>query len=232
MFSAVGFPGTRTVVALHDGRPVVMQFEWFSSTVDEVKAIIDSFRFLDDGVVLNPTDEPETGAASSTDPLVPFKSFTFAEAGFRIDAPVTWHSWSPDVGSFGEVSLTGPGMAIAIRLPVNDAGKIWFVLPPGMAHAIAVNSVQDLVTHLVDEYRMRTLLDRSRIRAAQTQTMLGGDPATLVVIGPNANVVSGPATETYVVAFHDGRPIILRSHGTRDKVDLFREMVATFRFLD
>jgi len=226
-------PGTsRYVFVLRDGRDIILEWTPTFLGAGLWNEILASFRFLDDGTVSNPTDEPETGAASSADPLVPFKTFTFPDAGFAIDAPATWHSWSPDVGSFGEISLTGPGMAIAIRLPVDDAGKIWFVLPTGMAHAIPVDSVQDVVAHLVDEYRMRTLLDPSRIRVEQTQTMLGGATATLVVIGPDGNAVSGPAAETYVVALHGGEPIILRSYGTRDKAELFREIVATFRFLD
>ena len=31
---------------------------------------------------------------------------------------------------------------------------------------------------------------------------------------------------------HDGLPIILRSMGVQDKADLFREIVATFRFVE
>jgi hypothetical protein len=173
---------------------------------------------------------PEAEATPSSS-SVPMQTFTFPEDGFAIDVPATWHSWSATPGMFGEISLTGPGMAIVIRPSLGD-GWMGFLQAPRMPRTVAVGSVHDVVAHLVDEYQLRTALRRSKVRFEETRTVLGGDAASLVVVGPSATVALGPAPESYVVAFHRGKPVLVHWRGTRDKADLFLEIVATFRFLD
>ena len=81
MFSAVSFLGTHTVVAIHDGRPVILQFEWFSSSLQEVQAIIDSFRFLDSA------PSPE---ASPTPSGSGWRVVTDVRHGYALGVPAGW----------------------------------------------------------------------------------------------------------------------------------------------
>jgi hypothetical protein len=67
----------RTVVFLHEGRPFVLAFDYFSASRDEVLAIVESFRFLD------ATASPEASDAG----LI---RYTMEEGGYEISVPAAW----------------------------------------------------------------------------------------------------------------------------------------------
>jgi hypothetical protein len=160
------------------------------------------------------------------------QTFTFVEYGYAIDAPDRWHAWPATTWGRDAIRLTGPGLGIEIRVPADAAGRMWFIFPSGIVHAVEVASVDELIGYVVDEYRAQVALQTSQLRVERSPISLGDATATLLTVGPHANVRLGPAEETYVVAVRAGQPIVLRSIGTPQGAELFREIVESFRFLD
>ena len=219
MFSAVSFLGTHTVLAIHDGRPVILQFEWFSSSLQEVQAIIDSFRFLDSA------PSPE---ASPTPSGSEWRVVTDVRHGYALGVPAGWEDrecCSPGGRTFYA------GEATPMTIMVGDADGTITICQRGDCAEVMVSQLSDL-RHAVEAV--------APIDAASwTHTLrhdpliLGGEPAERE--WPDSNFLAGPGViYDWVYTIHDGRPIVLRFDHFRGKSNPSEQqrIVESFVFLD
>ncbi len=224
MFTPSVFPGTRTVVAIHNGRPVILQFEWFSSSPAEVQAMIDSFRFLDADATPAPTALPTGGDVVS-----------FPDRGIELTLPTGWTAWTnaPDTAVFlerlgsGRASISVGDPTGEIRTCPESSGP-WEVCRDVKALTLAelTAAVEPIYA---DEHGITVpgLVTRGTL-------VLDGEDANRVNIKSYEYPARGYEHVTYILAIHDGQPFIIRFHTMLNEPPdgWISDFLSGFRFLD
>ena len=231
---AGGPPAYYTVMAMHDARPVILQFDhwaikygyWSQHTVDQIVA---SFRF---------TDPIGSGARSTSSPALPIslpwegQQLVFAEAGFRVRIPRFWtvHEQGPNIW------MSGDGTDFSVR--AGDAqGRLLTCDQPGRpwerCRDVVITSIEDFV-EAVKQGPVEGCGGLCAPAPSGGSATLAGEDAWRVNIFGYEYPAHGAENALYVLALHYGRPLFLRFHTSADRKpgSVWDEIVASFEFVD
>lgn len=216
------------VTAVHRGRPYLMRFWMISprglNTLDgEISLMLDAFRFKDDPA---PTDTP---AIDQPETIDGFRTFIAPDGSFQVRLP---DGWEMRRGADPTALYVTDGVTAAISLRFGDeGGRIRqcddteiFGESCGMIEATSLAELGDAIalsgTSPMVHYGPRSFALR-----------LGDEHATSISM---VEGVSPPWGVRYVIAFHDGRPFILRASRPMppDAEISLTDVLAGFSFVD
>jgi hypothetical protein len=185
----------RAVTFLHDGRPVVLAFDYFSASLEEVLAIVESFRFLDSG----PSAEPSPAPSGSA-----WRVATDVAHGYALEVPAGWEDrecCSPGVRTFYA------GEATPMTIMVGDADGTITICQRGDCAEVVATQLSDL-RHVVQAVAPIDAASWGHT-LKHDPLLLGDEPAERE--WPDSIFSTGPGRiYDWVYTFHDGRPIALR----------------------
>lgn len=208
------------VYALHDGLPVVLSFNITDGTIarEAIDAIVDSFRFT------------TTTAAGTVKLATP-------GAGVELALPPGWQA-EPGAAP-GVLHVRHGGQELTVTRG-DERGAIWTCdVPVGRREAcreVTATSLEALAGAIAPDPgddRVVRPPGLSRPLVMRDSVVLDGEPAIALQRewygGPNG----GAAALAYVIAFHDGRPYIVRAWSTRgaSPIDL-GAVINGFRFTE
>lgn len=230
----------RTVTFLHDGRPVVLAFDYFSASLEEVRAIVESFRFLDSDATTPTPSDIEAGFAHYT-----------AEAGtYEVSVPSAWGLRTDLFGDGAFYGIGDPSLPVTgwgegyerpytalVTISVGDSqGRIRLCQASGCFRTYEVgNTIEEMDAAIASltqpeggfpsmtEYRWEVRLD--------------SEPALFVGITSPHGWTATPQFR-HVFAVHEGRPLVIAfehwalMNATGDERQSWRRLIDTFRFLD
>ena len=232
---AGGPPAYYTVMAMHDSRPVILQFDhwaikwgyWSQRTVDEIVA---SFQFIEpvSGGYLPPPASPIPALSSRWEG----QQLVFAEAGFQVRIPRFWN-----VDAQGSnVVMGGEGTHFSVR--VGDAqGRLLTCDQPDRPWERCRDVVVTTLDEFADAVKQGPVVgcgDLCPPAASGGSASLAGEDAWRVTIFGYEYPAHGGENALYILALHEGRPYFLRFHTSADRKPgfLWDEIVASFEFVD
>ena len=202
----------RRLLAIHRGRPVVVDFDMSDGRVSgELRARIrDSFHFL--------RTSPDTTA------------YVAPDGSYAIDLTERWHRHD-DVGNTMVFGDRGQVLTIAAadakgQIPtcLESAGA-WETCQP-----VRVASLEQLDVAIQPSFRSD---HGAGPMIARDVTALGDEPAVVYQVEAYEYPAHGAQWITYVAAMHGGRPYIMRVWtGMESGIQGLEELLAGFRFLD
>ena len=217
-------PQFHHLFAIHDGRPIVLSFDKYaqglgghSNDIGWVESLIRGFRFLEVA-----PDSPTTG------------TFSFPEFGYELSLPEGWtQTGTLDPSAFA----TQSGYGTATVVVGDEASRIWTCTEPAGPWEVCQRVTAPGLDALTAAVEPRSA-DEHGIPVPGTITrdtmLLDGEDANLVGVQAYEYPARGFEHVTYILAFHDGRPFILRFHtmlsGPPD--GWISEFLSGFRFLD
>jgi hypothetical protein len=206
--NCIGYPGSRYhVYAIHDGRPIVLEFDYWLyefgrlAPRDEswrlVESIVDSFEFTDSHEAT-----PVPGAAD-------LQTFRAPGDSFEIRLPAGWGMRDGPDPTALYVAKDRIRMSIRVgdkdnRIQTCDATSS---APFESCSSITATTLEDLADGIAVSGGQHPHLGPNSAASA-----LGGEAATSITV---VSGVSPPVGVLYVVAVHDGRPFIVRARQDR-----------------
>ena len=210
--------GRRTYYAaygLRDGRPVVLAFDVPSGivTLAGIEEIVASFTFA---------DAPPSGDAT----------FSAPEGGFALSLPdELWREGSgPDPSA---LYLRRNQTQVALRWG-DAAGRIQTCDEPAGPWEVCRVTTGTSLEELATAVAIEPVADHGVGPPVPTtdNTVLDDEPAMLIQIQAYEYPARGGQIVAYVIAMHDGRPLIIRFWTPADTLDGVDELLAGFRFED
>ena len=212
--------GYRYLFALHHGRPYFLRFGPAiafqpSAPKASLESAVETFQFLEGSAA---TSSPVPGPSQPA-----FQTISWAEAAVEFDVSDSWEL-RPDSDPF-VLSVAGRGGRLTLRIGDTE-GRI---LNCGDASgspckAVGVESLEGLTDLVAPEHSASWGPGATKV---STRTIsLGGEMANRVI------VERGGWVRYYVVAIHDGRPLIMAWTPTGDGGPILRGILDSFRFVD
>lgn len=205
---------TRYIFAMVGGRPVVLTFDLTGISVSEqaISSMRDGFRL---------------GAHAQTPP-----SRTFEWTNGRVELALP-DGWELRPRLEGEFRLELDGQRLSVHRGTDD-GLIWpcgeSAAPWDVCEGTRAASLQELADFVMPD----PIPDHgvSAPRGVQESGTLDGEPSIVVRIHGYEYPARGGQTLTYVVAFHHGRPYVIRLWSPRDAIVGEAEVIAGFQFTE
>ena len=210
--SFVAGTGQRYVIAVHDRRPVAVQFDHGDWTVapDIDDMILETFVFIDAAPA--PVDQEIVTADGH---VVMALSKRWRPAG---DDPVIWH---------------GTKQRMKVRMGSPDGTITTCDRPAGvweLCREVTATTLEDLAEAVRPGPERDPGIGGPIV--VRTDGTLDGEPSVMTQIQAYEPPAHGGQEVVYIVAMHDGRPVIVRIHTTADHVVDLDSVIAGFRFVD
>ncbi len=221
--------GHEYAFALHEGRPYLIRyrngfaFQPSAPRIATIDMLLDTFQFIDEGAV-------ETPSATPPEPSQPtFQTISWEEADIEFDAPASWELRS-DTDPL-VLSVAGRGGRLTLRIG-DGAGRI---LNCGAATGspcalVSIPSLEELTDLVAPE--QSTFWAPNSTKVSTRTIALGGEMANRLVVEQWPGRQYGGRVRYYVVAFREGRPLIMAWAPTGGGGPIFRRILDSFRFVD
>jgi hypothetical protein len=226
-----GLRGTRSpvfdyVFAVHDGRPVIIGFDHWSTRTGQGRdikgAVLESFRFLGQG----------------PDRIV----YTNEEDGYEVTLPASWTpaefpSNPPGAMRFGAAHNDyGPSPFGAFTVSIGSPDGTVYDCAPAACVPIVATTLDDLDAQVDSWNRSATA---ANLDERDEDITLDGVPARLETVALRGGLIEAGPQFHHIFAFHEGRPVILSFDlyaynlgRAANSVAWVHRLIESFRFMD